>query len=113
MLDFKPVPFRLPVTPPRVLRQAPKTSSGLGHPSHYNLSQRFEQVLGWNDATGDVLRALFHTTTAALGYHVWINDKGFWKYFGLVLGFGQSVGAICDLISLGKRIAGTHPAEGN
>jgi len=105
MLDFKPVPFRLPVTPPRVLRQAPG--------SQYQLAQRFENVLGWNDATGDVLRALFHTTTAALGYHVWINDKGFWKYFGLILGFGQSVGAICDLISLGKRIAGTHPTEGN
>lgn len=105
MLDYKPVSYRLAVAPPRVLRQAPG--------SQYQLGQRFEQVLGWNDATGDVLRALFHSTTAALGYHVWINDKGFWKYFGLILGFGQSVGAICDIISLGKRIAGTHPKEGN
>jgi hypothetical protein len=104
MLDFKPVPFRLPVAPPRVQRQAPRNSPELG--------QRFEQVLGWNNATGDSLRFVFHGTTAALGFHVWITDKGFWKYFGLFLGIGQTVGAICDAISLGKRIAGTHPPEG-
>lgn len=103
MLDFKPVPFRLPSAPPRVLRQAPRPSP--------QLSQRFEQVLGWNNATGDALRFIFHGTTAALGYHVWITDRGFWKYFGLFLGIGQTVGAICDAISLGKRIAGTHPPD--
>lgn len=103
MLAYKPVSYRLAVAPPRVLRQAPR--------SQYQLAQRFENVFGWNDATGDILRAVFHTTTAALGYHVWLHDKGFWKYFGLILGLGQTVGAIADLISLGKRIAGTHPVE--
>lgn len=104
MLDFKPVSYRLPVTPPRVVRQAPTHS--------YQLSQTFEGVLGWSGYAGDSLRFLFHGTTAALGYHVWLHDKGFWKYFGLFLGIGQTVGAICDAISLGKRIAGTHPPEG-
>lgn len=104
MLAYKPVSYRLAVAPPRVLRQAPR--------SQYQLAQRFEQVFGWNDASGDILRAIFHSTTAALGYHVWLHDKGFWKYFGLILGYAQSVGAIADFISLGKRIAGTHPKEG-
>lgn len=111
MLAYKPVSYRLAVAPPRVLRQAPKTSVGLGHPSSHVLGQRFEDVLGWSGAAGDLLRTGFHTATAVLGYRVWIADKGFWKYFGLILAVGQTVGAICDLISLGKRIAGTHPAE--
>lgn len=103
MLDFKPVPFRLPVAPPRVLRQAPESSSHLG--------QRFEQVLGWGNYTGDILRLLFHGASATLSYHVWITGKGSWRYFGLFLGIGQTVGAICDAISVGKRIAGTHPPD--
>jgi hypothetical protein len=103
MLAYRPVTYRLAVAPPRVLRQAPR--------SQYQLAQRFEEVFGWSDASGDILRTLFHSTTAALGYHVWLNDKGFWRYFGLILGFGQTIGAICDVISLGKRIAGTHPPK--
>lgn len=109
MLAYKPVSYRLAVAPPRVLRQAPR-SVGLGRPS-YRLSQRFEDVLGWSGAAGDGLRTIFHTATAILGFHIWITDKGFWKYFGLLLGVGQTVGGICDLVSLGKRIAGTHPPE--
>lgn len=111
MLGFKPVSYRLAVAPPRVLRQAPRASVGLGLSSRPQLSQRFEDVLGWSGAAGDGLRTVFHTATAVLGFHIWVVDKGFWKYFGLLLGVGQTVGAICDLISLGKRIAGTHPPE--
>ncbi len=106
MLDFKPVPYRLPVTPPRVVRQAPQNAYG---PRPYSLGQQFEGVMGWPGYVGDTIRLVFHGTTAALGYHVWLTDKGFWKYFGLFLGIGQTVGAICDGISLGKRVAGTHP----
>lgn len=110
MLAYKPVSFRLAVAPPRVLRQAPKTSLGLGRSSPV-LGQRFEDVMGWSGYAGDGLRTIFHTATAVLGFHIWITDKGFWKYFGLLLGMGQTVGAICDVISLGKRITGTHPPE--
>lgn len=111
MLDFKPVSYRLPVAPPRVLRQAPNHSFGLGSSSPYKIGQTFDQLFSWGYVTGDIIRLLFHGTTAALGYHVWLKDKGFWKYFGLLLAFGQTVGGICDVISLGKRIAGTHPPE--
>lgn len=103
MLNYRPVSYRLPVTPPRVVRQAPKYS--------YQLSQSFAGVFGWPGYAGDGIRLIFHGTTAALGYHVWITEKGFWKYFGLFLALGQTAGALCDLISVGKRIAGTHPPE--
>lgn len=103
MLAYKPVSYRLPVAPPRVVRQAPTHS--------YHLSQAFEGVFGWPGYVGDSIRLVFHGTTAVLGYHVWLTDKGPWKYLGLFLGVGQTVGAICDLISVGKRIAGTHPPE--
>lgn len=102
MLAYKPVAYRPSVIPPRIWRQAPRK---------YVLSQTFDNLFKWSGATGDIIRLLFHGTTATLGYHVWITDKGFWKYFGLFLGIGQTVGAICDAISLGKRIAGTHPPE--
>jgi hypothetical protein len=103
MVPFAPVAFRPAVTLPTVRRQAPRKYPVLG--------QRFEDVLGWDGMTGDLLRTIFHTTTAVLGFHVWVNDKGFWKYFGLILGLGQTVGAICDIISVGKRLTGTHPPE--
>lgn len=115
MLNYKPVSYRLPVAPPRVIRQAPYNSLGSGFHSSghqpYSLGQQFEGVMGWPGHVGDTIRFIFHGTTAALGYHVWLNDKGFWKYFGLFLGIGQTAGAICDAISLGKRIMGTHPPE--
>lgn len=77
----------------------------------FNLGQSFDQYLAWPAACGDVVRLAFHTATAALGYHVYFRDKGFWKWFGLVLGAGQTVGAILDLLSLTERLIGTHPAE--
>ena len=103
MLNYRPVSYRLPHTPPRVVRQAPRAS--------YQLSQTFDGVFGWPGYLGDSIRLIFHGTTAALGYHVWVTEKGFWKYFGLFLGLGQTAGALCDLISVGKRISGTHPPE--
>lgn len=103
MVPYTPVAFRPAVALPTVRRQAPQRS--------FVLSQRFEDILGWSGIAGDLLRTAFHSTTAVLGFHVWVTDKGFWKYFGLILGLGQTVGALCDIISLGKRLAGTHPPE--
>lgn len=102
MLKFQPVAYRPAVAPPRIWRQAPRK---------YALSQTFDGLFAWSGTTGDIIRLLFHGTTATLGYHVWITDKGFWKYFGLFLGLGQTVGFICDVISLGQRATGTHPVE--
>jgi hypothetical protein len=102
MLDFKPVPFRLGVPSPPIRRQVP---------ARKNLSQTFDGYFGWPPAAGDAVRLLFHGSTAALGYHVWVKDRGFFKWFGLALALGQTVGAICDAISLIQRAAGTHPPE--
>lgn len=103
MVPWNPVAFRPAVALPTVRRQAPAQSWILG--------QTFDQLFKWSSSTGDLIRLLFHGTTAALGYHVWVVDKGFWKYFGLFLALGQTVGALCDVISLGQRVAGTHPPE--
>jgi hypothetical protein len=76
------------------------------------LGQTFDQYFSWSPATGDAVRLVFHGATAALGIHVFLTDKGFFRWFGLVLGFGQAVGAICDVLSLAQRALGTHPPEG-
>lgn len=103
MVRYTPVAYRPAVTLPTVRRQAPRKYPELG--------QRFEEILNWSPLAGDLLRIAFHSTTGVLGFYTWVNAKGFWKYFGLILGLGQTVGAICDVISLGRRIAGTHPPE--
>lgn len=105
MVGYKPIAFRPTGSSPLFRRQA------LSRSTRATLGQTFDQLFSWSSATGDMIRLLFHGATAALGYHVWIMDKGFWKYFGLLLGVGQTVGAICDVISLGQRVLGTHPPE--
>lgn len=101
MVPFAPVAYRPAVVSPTMRRQAPR----------HQLSQTFDSLFGWSSMTGDVIRLAFHSTTAILGYHVWLKDKGFFKWFGLALAFGQTVGALCDAISLIQRAAGTHPPE--
>lgn len=103
MVPFAPVAFRPAVSSPTARRQAA---------GKYSLSQTFDGYFGWSPAAGDTVRLVFHTATAALGFHVWVKDKGFFKWFGLALAFGQTVGAICDAVSLIQRASGTHPPEG-
>jgi hypothetical protein len=102
VIAFKPVAFRpTAVSSPALGRYGPK----------FTLSQTFDELFKWSSATGDSIRLIFHGATAALGFHVWIKDKGFFKWFGLLLAVGQTVGAICDVVSLVQRAAGTHPPE--
>jgi len=101
MVAFRPVAFRPTVPSPALGRYGPK----------YTLSQTFDQMFRWSSSTGDAIRLLFHGSTAALGYHAWLRDKGFFKWFGLALAVGQTVGAICDVVSLVQRAVGTHPKE--
>lgn len=105
-MRYAPVAYRPAVASPTIRRQAPNLA-----PGSLTLGQRFDELLNWSPVAGDLLRLSFHSATAALGLHVWLRDKGFWRYFGLFLGIGQTVGAICDAISLGQRIAGTHPPD--
>lgn len=102
MHSFMPVAYRPVVSSPTVRRPSEK---------HYSLSQTFDQYFKWSSATGDAVRLMFHGATATLGFHVWIKDRGFFKWFGLALAVGQTVGAICDVVSLVQRAAGTHPKE--
>lgn len=100
MIKYRPALLRPAVTSPTIWRRAP-----------YVLGQTFDSLFEWGPVAGDTIRLLFHGATAALGYHVWLKDRGFFKYFGLVLALGQTVGALCDVISLGQRYFGTHPPE--
>lgn len=102
MLTFRPVAFRPTVHSPTLGRYGQKK---------YTLSQTFDGLFKWSSAVGDGLRLVFHGATAALGFHVWIKDRGFFKWFGLFLAVGQTVGGICDVISLVQRVVGTHPPE--
>lgn len=75
------------------------------------MGQTFDQLLDWSPALGDVVRLAFHGMTSYLGIHVGLKEKGFLSYFGWFMGIGQGIGALCDVISLGKRVIGTHPPE--
>lgn len=100
MLQYAPPAFRpAVVASPTIRRQAP------------SLGQTFDQYFSWSPAVGDGLRLIFHGATAFLGFRVWHRDTGFWKWFGLFLAVGQTVGAICDVMSLVERAIGTHPPE--
>jgi len=104
MLRYAPPAYRPAVSSPTIRRQALRHSP--------SLSQTFDGYFGWTPAMGDAVRLAFHSATAVLGFHVWKNDTGFFKWFGLLLGVGQSVGAVCDALSLIQRAVGTHPPEG-
>lgn len=109
MVPYNPVPWRPVVTSPTIRRQG--SMLGQSYLGQSILGQTFDSLFGWGSAAGDAIRLTFHGATAVLGYHVWLRDKGFFKYFGLLLAFGQTVGGICDAISLIQRATGTHPSQ--
>lgn len=107
MLPYNPGTFR-PVAvsfSPTVRRQVPSSISVLG--------QRFDELMDWGPVAGDFLRLVAHGMAGYLGYYVWLTapKKSFPKYFGLAMGLIQTFGAICDVVSLVQRAAGTHPEE--
>lgn len=76
------------------------------------LSQTFDQLLGWPPFMGDVIRLVFHGGTAYLGIAVGLKEgKSLLGILGWFLGVGNGIGAACDAVSLLKRAAGTHPPE--
>jgi hypothetical protein len=104
MLQYNPGAFRPAVViSPTMRRQAPGSFLG----------QRFDQLLDWGPVAGDILRLIAHGMAGYLGYYVWLTapKKSFPRYFGLAMGLVQTFGALCDVISLGQRAAGTHPPE--
>lgn len=85
------------------------------------LAQTFDQIIGWTPLMGDVLRLTFHGIATYLGIWVGLNinkvktgnktTKTVTAALGWALAGGQGLGAIADIISLGKRALGTHPPE--
>lgn len=99
MVSYVPAACRPPVRP----RPGPH--------GHKSLGLTFENYFGWSAAVGDGVRLLFHGATTYLGFRVWSRETGFISILGLVLGIGQAIGAVCDVVSLAQRAAGTHPPE--
>lgn len=76
------------------------------------MAQTFDQIAGMPGWCGDVLRLVFHGGTTYVGLYVGTKEKeGFLKYFAWVMGVGNGLAAVADIISVAKRILGTHPPE--
>lgn len=99
------------VHPIRLGTIRPAAPYSLAPPRPFSLGQTFDQMFGWSPAMGDAVRLAFHGATAYLGFHVWTSEDGFLSAFGLILALGQSVGAICDVVSLVQRASGTKTSE--
>ena len=92
-------------TPP-ALQPAPAPTLGRAE-----LGQTFDQLMGWPAFMGDVLRLVFHGGTAYLGTHVGLKEKGAVRWIAWILGVGNGLAAVADVISLIQRAFGTHPPE--
>lgn len=103
MIRFIPVAFRPVVSSPTIRRQAQNKALG----------QTFDSLLSWGPVVGDALRLGAHGLASYIGFYVWLTapKKSAARYLGLIMGLSQTFGAICDVISLGQRVAGTHPPE--
>jgi hypothetical protein len=76
-----------------------------------HLGQTFDEMLGLSPELGDILRLVYHTGGAWLGFHFALaNGKNpMLAAVGWVLGGGMGIAALLDVVSLGKRACGTHP----
>lgn len=106
-----PVPLishfrRVPAAPAHP--SVPRPSLGRAHPE---LSQTFDQLMGWPAFMGDLLRLTFHGGTAYLGAYVGLKEKGALMWIAWILGVGNGLAAVADVISLTQRVLGTHPPE--
>lgn len=99
---------------PRAYRPT-ELSPALGHRHvsilgrSHSLGQTFDQMFGFSPALGDVIRLVGHGAASYIGIYVGMEAKGVTSVIGWVIGIGQGITAICDVISIGQRIAGTHP----
>ena len=76
------------------------------------MAQTFDEIAGLPRWSGDVLRVIFHGGTTWLGIRVGLQSRDKWVAgIAWVLGIGNGLAGIADLISLVKRATGTHPPE--
>lgn len=73
------------------------------------LGQTFDELIGLPGSCGDILRLVYHAGGTWLGIRTGLKEKGVTSTIGWILGVGMGVAGILDVVSLGKRIAGTHP----
>ena len=76
-----------------------------------SLGQTFDELLGLPAAGGDLLRFLGHGAGGWFGLYIGMRPDMSTplRVIGWIMGTGMSLAAILDLVSVGKRIAGTHP----
>ncbi len=75
------------------------------------LGQTFDEMLGFSPAMGDVIRLVYHSGGAWLGFHVALANgkRPVLSTIGWFIGAGMGIAAILDVVSLAKRVCGTHP----
>jgi len=91
--------------------QGPRIATAFSPVARRALGQTFDQLLGLPACTGDLCRLVFHTGATYLGLHVGMKEKGLLSAIGWVVGVGQGIAGVLDLVSLYKRATGTHPPE--
>ena len=97
--------------PYRPVAYRPSVSLRLARAPHPALGQTFDQMLGWPPCAGDICRLVFHAGATVVGIHVGVKESGFLSALGWVIGIGQGIAGLLDIVSLVQRAAGTHPPE--
>jgi hypothetical protein len=115
-LDLKPGGSVLQYKVANLRPYAPSASLGAT-----KVGQTFDEIAGFGPVAGDIIRLVFHGIATYLGIWVGLNinkvktgnktTKAVTGGLGWALAAGQGLGAIADVISLGKRALGTHPPE--
>jgi hypothetical protein len=75
------------------------------------LGQTFDEMLGFSPLLGDFLRLGGHGLGSFVGIWVGVKEKGFVSALGWIIGLGQGVAGVCDLVSIIMRAADVHPPE--
>lgn len=99
-------PYRAPAFRPNELPTV------LGQPvvaQPFILGQTFDEILGMPASCGDILRLAYHAGGTWLGIRTGMKERGVTSTVGWILGVGMGIAAVLDIVSLGKRVAGTHP----
>lgn len=89
----------------------PAVRKSIGFAQGPAMGQTFDELLNFHPAVGDLIRLAAHGGAGWLGIYVGTTQRGFISVAGWVLGVANGIGAALDLVSLGKRVAGTHPEK--
>ena len=69
------------------------------------LGETFDQMLGFNPLLGDLIRLGGHSLATWVGLYAAFYAESRWvKAAGWIIGIGQGLAGICDVISVGQRL---------